>query len=98
VKKTGKIVLASDACARGSHIKDFAQTITELAFDDLDAPPVTVGARNWITPAYELESDFFPQPNWIIDAIHQKIMPLPNHVPVNNFTEIEQKERSKRGV
>ena len=98
VKKTGKIVLASDACERGSHIKDFAHTITELAFDDLDAPPVCVGARNWITPAYELERDFFPQPDWIIDAIHQKIMPLPNHVPVNNFTELEQKERNRKGV
>ena len=98
VKKTGKIVLASDACERGSHIKDFAQTITELAFDYLDAPPVTVGSRNWITPAYELEEDFFPQPGWIIDAIHQKIMPLKDHVPTQNFTEIEQLERSKKGI
>jgi hypothetical protein len=31
-----------------------------LAFDDLDAPPVVVGARNWITPAAELEDAFFP--------------------------------------
>jgi len=64
----------------------------------MDAPPVTVGARNWITPSFELERDFFPQPDWIIDVIHQKIMPLPGHVPVNNFTEIEQKQRSKNGV
>jgi 2-oxoisovalerate dehydrogenase E1 component len=98
VKKTGKIILASDACERGSHIKDFAQTITELAFDYLDAPPVTVGSRNWITPAYELEDDFFPQPDWIIDAIHQKIMPLKDHVPTNNFTDIEQMRRSREGV
>jgi len=98
VKKTGKIVLASDACHRGSHIKEFAQTITELAFDYLDAPPVTVGSRNWITPAYELEQYFFPQADWFIDAIHQKIMPLKNHVPCNNFTEIEQLERSRKGV
>jgi len=98
VKKTGKIVLASDACERGSHIKDFAQTITELAFDFLDAPPVTVGSRNWITPAFELEEFFFPQPDWIIDAVHQKIMPLRNHVPTNNFTGIEQLERSRKGV
>ncbi|MCL2201150.1 MAG: thiamine pyrophosphate-dependent enzyme [Oscillospiraceae bacterium] len=98
VKKTGKIVLASDACERGSHIKDFAQTITELAFDYLDAPPVTVGSRNWITPAFELEEDFFPQPSWIIDAIHQKIMPLDGHVPEQNFTEVEQMQRSKNGI
>jgi 2-oxoisovalerate dehydrogenase E1 component len=98
VKKTGKIVLASDACERGSHIKDLAQTITELAFDYLDAPPVAVGSRNWITPAFELERYFFPQADWIIDAIHQKIMPLKDHVPTNNFTEIEQLERSRKGV
>ncbi|MCL2821354.1 MAG: thiamine pyrophosphate-dependent enzyme [Oscillospiraceae bacterium] len=98
VKKTGCILLASDACERGSHIKDFAQTITELAFDYLDAPPVTVGSRNWITPAYELEDYFFPQPDRIIDAIHQKIMPLDGHVPKNNFTEIEQLRRSREGV
>jgi len=98
VKKTGKIVLASDACERGSHIKDLAQSITELAFDYLDAPPVCIGSRNWITPSFELEEDFFPQPDWIIDAIHQKIMPLNGHVPKNNFTDIEQQRRSKHGV
>ena len=98
VKKTGKIILASDACERGSHIKDLAQTITELAFDYLDAPPVTVGSRNWITPAYELEDYFFPQADWIIDAIHQKIMPLSNHICKNNFTEAEQLRRSREGV
>ena len=98
VRKTGKIILASDACERGSHIKDLAQTITELAFDDLDAPPVTVGSRNWITPAFELEEFFFPQADWIIDAIHQKIMPLSGHVAKNNFTQIEQLRRSKEGV
>ncbi|MDD3766822.1 MAG: thiamine pyrophosphate-dependent enzyme [Eubacteriales bacterium] len=98
VKKTGKIVIASDAVERGSHIRDLASNIAELAFDYLDAPPVCVGARNWITPAYELEADFFPQADWIIDAIHQKIMPLPNHVPKNNFTEVEQIRRQKFGV
>ena len=44
VKKTGRILLSSDACERGSHLKDMAQTISELAFDYLDAPPVVVGA------------------------------------------------------
>jgi len=98
VRKTGKIVLASDACERGSHIKDLAHSVTELAFDYLDAPPVTVGSRNWITPAFELEEFFFPQADWIIDAIHQKIMPLSGHVPKNNFTEVEQLRRSREGV
>ena len=74
VKKTGRIVLASDASSRGSFLKEMAQTITELAFDYLDAPPVVVGSRNWITPAYEMEEYFFPQPDWILDAIHQKML------------------------
>ncbi len=98
VKKTGKIILASDASERGSTLKEMAQNITEMAFDDLDAPPVVVGSRNWIVPAYEMENFFFPQPDWIIDAIHQKIMPLKGHQPVNNFTINEQIRRNKLGV
>lgn len=98
VKKTGRIVLSSDACERGSHLKDMAQTISELAFDYLDAPPVVVGARNWITPAHEFEKYFFPQPEWIIDAIHEKILPLDGHVPTTNWTRNEQLRRNKYGV
>ncbi|NMB95474.1 MAG: dehydrogenase, partial [Clostridiaceae bacterium] len=98
VKKTGKIVLASDACERGSYLKDIAQAISEAAFDYLDAPPVVVGSRNWITPAHELENYFFPQPGWIIDAINEKIMPLKGHVATSNFTVNEQLRRNKMGV
>ncbi len=98
VKKTGKVVLASDACERGSHLKDMAQTISELAFDYLDAPPVVVGARNMITPCHEMEDAFFPQPSWIVDAIHTKIMPLPGHTTTANFTDVEMMERSKKGI
>ncbi len=98
VKKTGRILLASDASSRGSFLKEMAQTISELAFDDLDAPPVVVGSRNWITPAYELEKSFFPQPEWIIDAIHTKIVPLTGHTPENDFTEKTQAKRNTEGV
>jgi 2-oxoisovalerate dehydrogenase E1 component len=98
VKKTGKILLASDACERGSHLKDMAQNISELAFDYLDAPPVVVGARNWITPAYELESFFFPQADWIIDAIHEKILPLKGHIAKNNYTRNEQLRLNRLGI
>jgi len=98
VKKTGKLVIASDACERGSYINTIAQTVSELAFDDLDAPVITVGARNWITPCYELDSDFFPQASWIIDSIHEKIMPLAGHVPTNNYAPLERVRREKAGV
>ena len=61
VKKTRKILLTSDACERGSALQTFAAKITQFAFDELDGPPVVVGARNWITPADEIEDAFFPQ-------------------------------------
>ncbi|NJK87609.1 MAG: hypothetical protein HC906_18175, partial [Bacteroidales bacterium] len=81
-----------------SFLNDLARNITELAFDYLDAPPVVVGSRNWITPAYELEEAFFPQPDWIIDAIHQSIMPLEGHYPKNNFTPLQKIKRAKTGI
>ena len=98
VKKTGRILLVSDACERGSHLKDVAQNISELAFDHLDAPPVVVGAKNWITPASELEDYFFPQPSWILDAINEKIIPLKGHLSTSNHTYNEQLRKNKLGV
>jgi 2-oxoisovalerate dehydrogenase E1 component len=98
VKKTGRIILASDACERGSVLNEMAQTITETAFDYLDAPPVVVGSRNWITPAYELEQYFFPQKEWILDAIHTKLILLNGHVPSNDFSLVEQLRRNRLGV
>jgi len=98
LRKTGKILLASDASSRGSFLKDMAQNITELAFDYLDAPPVVIGSRNWITPAYEMEEYFFPQPEWIIDAIHQRIVPLKGHTPVSDFSDKKLIALNKEGV
>ncbi len=51
VRKTGRCVLASDACERGSFLHTMASNISQMAFDSLDAPVAVVGARNWITPA-----------------------------------------------
>jgi 2-oxoisovalerate dehydrogenase E1 component len=98
VKKTGRLVLASDASSRGSFLKEMSQTVTELAFDYLDAPPVVVGSRNWITPAYEMEEYFFPQPEWIIDAIHEKIMPLKNHTVKHDYSAEKTLKLNKEGV
>ena len=94
----GRIVIAGDACARGSYLNDIAANITEMAFDDLDAAPVVLGSRNWITPCRELEEAFFPQPSWFLDAINEKIVPLKDYVPVSNQTTAEQVIRAKKGV
>lgn len=98
VKKTGKIILASDACERGSFLSDMARTITDLCFDDLDAPAVVLGSRNWITPAFELEKHFFPQASWFIDMIHERLMPIPGYTPEQSFTDVEMMRRAKLGV
>ena len=39
VKKTGRVVLASDACARGTFLNEIAENLTNMCFDYLDAPP-----------------------------------------------------------
>lgn len=98
VKKTGKIVLASDACTRGNVLNDMATNITQLAFDYLDAPPVVVGAKNWITPAFEFDHEFFPQPEWILDAINDKLVPLKGHINTQSFTSMELIRTNKHGV
>ena len=98
VKKTGRIIIASDACQKGSIINDFAQNLCSSLFNYLDAPPVVLGARNWITPVYELEDSFFPQADWFLDAYHQKIQPLPDYTPRHSFSVAEMDRRNKAGV
>ena len=98
VKKTGRLVIVTDACERGSFASEVARQITEMAFDELDAPPVVVASRNWITPAYELEESFFPQPSWILDAIDAKIVPLKGYNRVTNQLTGEKLRREREGV
>ncbi len=98
VKKTGRIVIAGDATARGSFLNDLAANIADFCFDYLDAAPVVLGSRNWITPSHELEAAFFPQPSWFLDAINEKIVPLKDYVPGQNFTAAQQILRAKKGV
>ncbi|HMQ56508.1 MAG TPA: transketolase C-terminal domain-containing protein, partial [Anaerolineae bacterium] len=98
VKKTGKIVLASDACERGSFLHTIASNISQLAFDYLDGPVAVVGARNWITPAAELEEMFFPQKEWIIDTLHERILPLAGHQVSTRQATAEILRRNRLGV
>jgi 2-oxoisovalerate dehydrogenase E1 component len=98
VRKTGKVLLACDAVERGSVMQTVAATLTQLCFDYLDAPPVVIGARNWITPAAELEAAFFPQKSWLIDAIHERILPLKDYEPSTNQTLGELARRARKGI
>lgn len=98
VMKTGRVLAASDACERGSFMHTVADNITQVAFPYLDAPPAVLGSRNWITPAAEQEDLFFPQVTWFLDAIHERILPLPDHEVTTVQTRGEIIRRNRYGV
>src|SRR5579884_1355835 len=98
VQKTGRILLASDACERGSILQTMAAKIGQFAFNYLDAPPIVVGARNWITPPDEIEDSFFPFPSDILDAVHQHILPLEGYTVKRRCDNADLLRRSKEGV
>jgi len=98
LKKTGRCLLVSDATERGAFTHYVASNLTKLAFDYLDAPPVVVGSRNWISPPAEMEELFFPQVSWILDAIHEQILPLAGHFVETVQTNGECIRRLRKGV
>ena len=98
VKKTGKLVLVSEACERGSYLSNISSNVTQFAFNYLDAPPVVVGAPNFISPCPELDHYYYPQADWILDAIHEKIQRLPGYSAMQNFTTLEKMRRERKGV
>ncbi len=97
-KKTGRVLVASDASERGSFAHTLASNITQLAFDYLDGPVAVVGSRNWITPAAELEDAFFPQKEWILDTLHERLLPLPGHRPTTRQAASEIIWRNRLGI
>ena len=98
LKKTGKTILVTDSSERGSYLQTVAANISRLAFDYLDAPPVVVGSRNWITPPAEMEEIYFPQVDSIIDALHEQILPIANRKVVRNMSDGEFLRQSQKGV
>ena len=98
LKKTGKIIVASDACERGSYLHTIAGQLSQIAFDCLDAPVCVVGAPNWIVPPAEMEEAYFPQAFSFLDAYHQQIRPLPGYAPVITRTPEEFIALNKLGV
>lgn len=98
VKKTGFLLLVADAVTRGGFLNDIAANVTRMAFDYLDAPPVVIGARNWIAPAFEYDKEFAPQAQWMIDAIHENFFPLRDYIPVYDMSNREMIRRAKLGV
>ena len=98
VKKTGKLLLVSDAAERGSFMHTVASNMSALAFDYLDAPVAVLGSRNWITPAPECEHYYFPSVDWILDTIHERIIPLQGYTPTSVQTTMDILRKNRQGV
>ncbi len=81
VRKTGRLLLASDATQRGSYLNTLAAEIQRAVFDYLDAPVVVVGAPDCITPPADLEDDYFPSAARIIGEVHRSVLQLPGYAP-----------------
>lgn len=91
-------MLVTDSAERGSYLQTVASNLGRLAFDYLDAPPVVLGSRNWITPPAEMEDYYFPQVDSIIDTIHEQILPLKDHTVRRNKTDGEFNRIQGAGV
>ena len=98
LKKTGRLILSSDASDRGSIMHSIASRIEQIGFDCLDGPAVVVGARNWIAPAYEGEDDFIPMARDFLDALHEYILPLDGYTPSKVCDPEELMRREREGV
>ena len=75
VKKTGRILLVSEASERGSFLMTLAANITRFAFGDLKAAPRVLGSPNWIVPGADMESTYFPQVDDILDIVTGEFFP-----------------------
>lgn len=72
VRKTGRVVLVSEACKTGNAVCEIAMLICEHAFDALDAPPVRVTAADCPVPmSPTLEAAMIPNAQRVLEAIHK---------------------------
>jgi len=69
VRKTGRCVVASQACRTGSYTGEVASQVQEAAFGYLDAPVERIGSADAISPQSEvLERAFLPSAGSLVQA------------------------------
>ena len=95
VKKTGRVLIVGDAAERSSFLKELAANLTQLAFHQLKEAPVVVGARDWIVPRGGNSVYCFPQKETILDAVHQRLLPLTNYQVTTEWSD-QRLMREKR--
>lgn len=78
VKKTGRLIIVSEACRRGSVASDISARITERAFDYLSAPvKIVAGLDTPIPYNSTLEQASIPQKADIIKAVKELLQKSP---------------------
>ncbi len=79
VKKTGRLLLVSEASERGSFLMTLATNVTRFAFASLTVPPRVLGAPNWIVPGADMEETYFPQAQDIVDVVATEMFADTSH-------------------
>jgi pyruvate dehydrogenase E1 component beta subunit len=74
VRKTGRLVVATEAARAGSMASEVVARVCDEAFDALEAPPVRVTAKDTPIPyAAPLERAVLPQVEDVVAAINQAL-------------------------
>ncbi|WP_068113918.1 alpha-ketoacid dehydrogenase subunit alpha/beta [Tropicimonas marinistellae] len=96
VKKTGHLVVVTEAAERGSFAMTLSANVARFGFSDLKAPPRVLGSPNWIVPGAEMESTFFPQAHDIVDLVTTEFFPArrANRRGVRSWDDIDLARRA----
>jgi len=96
LRRTGRLLLVSEASERGSFLMTLAANITGFAFSDLKAAPRILGSPNWIVPGADMESTYFPQAGDIIDIVLGELQPdrRSNRLGIRNWDPLDLARRA----
>ena len=97
IAKTGRLLIVSEACERGSFAMTLASNLTRFAFDHLKSAPRVLGSPNWIVPGADMEDTYFPQPADIVDTVMVDLMGDNNHLRIGT-RNWDDKSLSKTGL
>ena len=73
LKKTGRLVIASEASTSFSVASEVAARVSELAFYHLEAPVIRVGSFDVPYPPAKLEEHFLPDADRILEAVDRSL-------------------------
>lgn len=74
VRRTGRLLVVTEACERGSFAMTLAANLGRFGYQHLHAAPRVLGSPNWIVPGADMEDTYFPQPADIVDAVQIDLM------------------------